>query len=173
MMSFWKCFAYLVLIGTLAHFAGLMLSHHHFSAHRAPWRSAFWEQEGRFWDRTLHVRRWMNLVPDMSRLMPDMVPKRIVGVATPKQVETLIRETCVAELIHWLLFVLGFECVFIWNGIGGWIISLLFGVGNLPFIVIQRYNRPRLARLNAWLVAREQKNGVVAADEHIEEVTEQ
>ena len=157
MMDFWKCVAYLVLIGTLAHFAGLMLSHHHFAAHRAPWKSASWEKEGRFWDRTLSVRRWMNLVPDMSRIMPDMVPKRIIGVATPKQVESLIRETCVAELIHWLLFALGFECVFIWDGVGGWIISLLFSVGNLPFIVIQRYNRPRLVRLYAWLVARERR----------------
>ena len=172
MMAFWKCVAYLVLIGTLAHFAGLMLSHHRFTAHRAPWRSASWENEGRFWDRALRVRRWMDLVPDMSRIMPDMVPKRIVGVATPEQIDILIRETCVAELIHWLLFLLGFECVFIWNGAGGWIVSLLFGIGNLPYVVIQRYNRPRLMRLHRWLLSKQQRDTERAERADAQEVAE-
>lgn len=151
MRLFWKCFAYFALIGTIAHFVGLGLSRLHFSARKAPWRSAKWEQDGRFWDRTLHVRRWMNRLPDMSRIMPDMAPKRLMGKATPGKVAVLIRETCVAELVHWLLILFGFECVTIWPGTGGWVMSLLYALGNLPFIMIQRYNRPRFVRLHAWL----------------------
>lgn len=170
MINFWKCFFYLFAIGILAHFAGLFLSHCHFNTDRAPWHSAAWECDGRYWDRTFHVRRWMNLVPDMSRIMPDMVPKRIVGTATVASVDRLIRETCVAELIHWLLAVFGFGCVTIWHGVGGWVISLMFGVGNLPFVVIQRYNRPRLIRLHRWLRAREEREVAIETTAEVSEV---
>lgn len=155
MLNFWKCFAYLAMLGILAHVFGLVLSRCHFHVERLPWRSLSWEQDGRFWDRTLHVRRWMDHVPDMSRIMPDMVPKRIDGIARADAVERLIRETCVAELTHDALGVVGFGCVLIWQGAGGWVISLMFCVGNLPFTIIQRYNRPRLIRLHKWLLARE------------------
>lgn len=169
-MGLWRCFLYLATIGILAHFVGLILSHCHFPVDRAPWRSAPWECEGRFWNRTLHVRGWMDAVPDMSRIMPDMVPKRIDGVADAPSVERLIRETCVAELIHWLLALMGFACVSIWNGIGGWTVSLLYGVGNMPFVVIQRYNRPRLIRLHRWLVAREAREEEATTTVEVTEV---
>lgn len=155
MLNFWKCFAYLAMLGILAHFFGLILSRRSYPVDRLPWRSLSWEDEGRFWDRTLHVRHWMNRMPDMSRVMPDMVPKRIVGIARADAVETLIRETCVAELTHNALSLAGFGCVFIWHGVGGWVIALMFCVGNTPFSIIQRYNRPRLIRLHKWLLARE------------------
>ncbi len=156
MTNFWKCFAYLVTLGILAHFFGLVLSRRSYRVERLPWRSLGWEDGGRFWDRALHVRRWMNRVPDMSRIMPDMVPKRLEGAVRAEAVEVLIRETCVAELTHNALSIAGFGCVLIWSGAGGWIISLIFCFGNAPFSIIQRYNRPRLIRLHRWLLAREE-----------------
>ena len=52
------------------------------------------------------------------------------------------------EFIHVLLSILGFGAVFIVGGAWGWIISIVyFLAGNLPYIIIQRYNRPRLLRL--------------------------
>ena len=60
----------------------------------------------------------------------------------------MLQETCVAEFIHVLLSILGFGAVFIVGGAWGWIISIVyFLAGNLPYIIIQRYNRPRLLRL--------------------------
>lgn len=59
----------------------------------------------------------------------------------------MIQETCIAEWVHGLLIVLGFGCIWIWDGMGGWIISVLYALGNLPYILIQRYNRPRLVKL--------------------------
>lgn len=38
----------------------------------------------------------------------------------------------------------------IWSGVGGVCITIIYIVlGNLPFIVVQRYNRPRLQKLFA------------------------
>ena len=60
----------------------------------------------------------------------------------------MIQETCVAELIHMLLSVTGLACLAIWPGLGGIAVTIVYILlGNLPFIIIQRYNRPRLERL--------------------------
>ena len=169
MGKFWACFIYCASIGILAHYVGLALSnHHHFRIGRFPWRALSWEREGRFWQDTLNVRGWMNSVPDMSRIMSDMVPKRLDPPVTVEKLDVLIRETCVAEMIHWLLTLFGFGCLLIWKGIGGLILSLMFAFGNLPFVIIQRYNRPSLMRLRNRLLRA--KGGVAEVDTNYTEV---
>lgn len=59
----------------------------------------------------------------------------------------LIQETCIAEFIHTAEGIAGFYCVTIWPGIGGFVMGLLFMLGNLPFIFIQRYNRPKMLKV--------------------------
>ena len=39
------------------------------------------------------------------------------------------------------------HCLTLWPTVGGLAVVCLNILGNLPFILIQRYNRPRLARL--------------------------
>ncbi len=75
-----------------------------------------------------------------------MPPKKITPDDNEDTMILKILETCIAELIHILLCVFGFGCLRIWPGIGGLLISLLFAAGNLPFIIVQRYNRPRMVR---------------------------
>jgi len=53
----------------------------------------------------------------------------------------------VAELIHVLLCLSGVYCIVLLAGAGGLVIAVLNVLGNLPFILVQRYNRPRLAKL--------------------------
>ena len=91
----------------------------------------------------------------MSKILPKVVlPKRLPWGAQPERVALLIQETCIAEVVHIILFILGFGCVLLWgDGPGGWIIALVYNLlGNVPFILIQRYNRPRLQRLMAAMV---------------------
>ena len=70
-----------------------------------------------------------------------------------------------AELVHDILAILTFGCVWIWPGWGLWLSIAYVLIGHLPYIVIQRYNRPRLARMHALLKARSKnksKRGFVA-----------
>ena len=60
----------------------------------------------------------------------------------------LIAETCVAECVHFWLIILSLGIFVFWRG--GWavVFCLVYNLlGNLPFQIIQRYNRPRLRRL--------------------------
>ena len=58
-----------------------------------------------------------------------------------------MQETCVAELIHWLLLVISPAVLLFAHGPMAVLVAALYGLSNFPFIMIQRYNRPRLRTL--------------------------
>lgn len=140
------CAAYLAALGILSFFLGRALPKRWFHAERFPYKCRGYEKNGRIYER-IKIKSWQNRLPDMSKLFKKLMPeKKFANLKQDvKNLPRMIQETCVAEFIHKLLFVLGFGCVFIWSGIWGWIISIVYSLaGNVPFILIQRYNRPRL-----------------------------
>ncbi|MBQ8683290.1 MAG: hypothetical protein IJ518_02090 [Clostridia bacterium] len=93
-----------------------------------------------------------------------MVPKKLEGNTTSAQLDVLVRETCVAEVVHLALFVVSPTIYrFCRNGVGI-LLSVLFGVGNLPFVAIQRYNRPKLLSLMERMRKREESQDHACAD---------
>ena len=59
----------------------------------------------------------------------------------------MIEETCMAEATHIVMSFVGLGCIRICPGFGGILLTLIdILLFNLPFILIQRYNRPRLIR---------------------------
>lgn len=91
----------------------------------------------------------------MSRVMRDMLPKRVTYDATSESLTALIRETCVAEFIHCWLCVFSVGIYVIWKNYIGIILMLVFIFCNIPFILIQRYNRPHLIKLRDRMIRRE------------------
>ncbi len=71
----------------------------------------------------------------------------------------MIGETCVAEFTHFVLILLGFYALRLWPGTGGAVVTAIYILfGNLPFLIIQRYNRPRLQKLLAAQQRRSRRN---------------
>lgn len=141
-----KGIVYLLALSALAHPLGQALPRRWFHWEKWPWAAASFEQGGRFW-RRLGVHRWKDKVPDMSRLMGDMVKKKLQPQGRTDYV-LLVQETCVAECVHFVLMLLAFGAFFFCRS--GWIVffvAIYILLGNLPFWIIQRYNRPRLVRL--------------------------
>ena len=150
-----RCLLYLAAIGAVFFYIGRLLPGNWFHSDRFPFRSFAFERGGRFYEK-LGIRWWKDKVPDMSRILPRvMLPKRLSWGDQPERIALMIQETCIAELIHMILFVLGFGCVLIWaEGPGGWIVAMVYNLlGNVPFILIQRYNRPRLRHLMETMAA--------------------
>ena len=160
MSGFLKCVLYLLVLAVLAHPVGQALPRRWFDGERFPYKCYKWEKQGKLYT-LIGVDRWKTLVPDMSRILPDMVRKQVTPTAgTAAQAAVLVQETCVAEAVHTASSLLGLVCLGLWPGWGGvltWLVWFL--LGNLPFILIQRYNRPRLIRLRALLQRREQRKG--------------
>lgn len=143
--GFGGCFRYLLCISIASFFIGRMMPKN-FRTDIFPFRCYKWERGGRIY-LAVGIRLWQNLVPDMSRLLPRLIPRKQLGDDYEQNLPRMIQETCIAEATHVLLAFFGFHCVMVWPGAGGVTLALLYAVGNLPYILIQRYNRPRLIKL--------------------------
>ena len=152
-MKLLQCAIYIAIIGIISNPAGNLLPRAWFHADRFPFPPFGWEHHGRIYEK-LHIRAWKDRVPDMSKLVRSMVRKEVSSHPTAQSLERLIQETSVAEAVHWVLIVLSLAVLKIWKGLGGWVCYFLCILGNLPFIIIQRYNRPRLMRTLPRLQAR-------------------
>ena len=82
----------------------------------------------------------------MSKLLP-FLPRKAVTSRSADRARLLVQETCVAEAVHLGLMALALPVLLIWPGWGGVLLAAAYALGNVPFILIQRYNRPRLLRL--------------------------
>ena len=141
------CFAYAAALGVLSFFLGRLLPKRWLHPEKFPFRTYAWED--RLW-KALQIRKWQAKVPDMSRLFKKLMPEKKLTQQTVQELPLMIEETCVAELTHGLLCIAGLALLAIWPGIGGIILTVIYIVfGNLPFLLIQRYNRPRLQKLLA------------------------
>ncbi len=146
-MSFLYAVIYIAALGIASHFIGQALPRAHFSAEKFPYRTAAWENGGRVYEK-LGIKRWKDFMPDMSRIMPDMVKKKITKSSRGEGYDTLIKETCVAECVHYWLIALSLGIFLFWRGALAAVFWLVYNIlGNVPFIIIQRYNRPRLVLL--------------------------
>lgn len=159
MYGFFHCFEYLFLIGIISFAIGRMLPKKWFDYEMFPYKPFEFEHGGAFYNR-FGIKKWRDKVPDMSRILPGTIPeKSLSSKISAEQLDTLIKETCIAEFIHTVLCILGFRCVVIWPGAGGWIVSFLYMFLNIPFNMIQRFNRPKLARVAEFLRKKEQGAG--------------
>lgn len=154
MNQFIKCFLYLAVISFSFFFIGrLMPKKFHYL--RFPYISFGFEKDGEIYNK-IGIRKWQNKLPDMSRIFSAFMPaKKLPRQMNVQNMERMVQETCVAEFTHGLLCIMGLGCPLIWKSIGGWILFALYLLGNIPFILIQRYNRPKLVRLLKRLQLRE------------------
>ncbi len=152
------CFLFLLTAGIISFVIGQFLPKSLFRKGTELWFAARpKEKDGKIYDN-IGVRHWKDKVPDMSKVCHRMVPKSVSTQATSEGTTQLIRETCIAELIHEFLIGLGFVCYLKFRSKFSLFLSFLWAVGNLPYIIIQRYNRPRLIRLRERLLWREQQS---------------
>lgn len=157
-MGFWYCVIYIAVLGILSFIIGRLLPKGWFHADRFPYKTAAGEQKIY---QTLRVKSWQSKVPDMSRLFRHIMPPKKMTAETVADIPRMLEETCVAELTHTLLSILGLAMLWLWPGWGGIIVTIIYILlGNVPFIIIQRYNRPRLQRLYAIQQRKRERSSV-------------
>lgn len=152
-MKLLYCVLYIAAIGIASHFIGNALPRRWFRWESFPYRSFSWEREGQIY-KAIRIQDWKDRVPDMSKLCANMVRKEVRSRPTAESTQRLIAESCVAEAVHFTLLFASLPVMSIWEGIGGKIVYCLCILGNLPFMLIQRYNRPRLCKLYTRLAGK-------------------
>ena len=157
-VPFLKCACYLAGLGVLSFLLGRLVPKIWFDYARFPYRAFSFERDGKVYD-ALGIARWQSRVPDMSRVFPKLMPPKKLSARPDEQtLLVMIRETCAAEATHALLILAGLGLLAIWPGAGGIVLYLIYAIfGNLVFLIIQRYNRPRLVRLYERMCAKRSK----------------
>lgn len=107
-------------------------------------RTQAWERDGDFYRDVLRIDRWKDKVPAVDSL--NNFSKRQLTGAHADYLQRFVLETCRAESNH-LRSVLSVIPLRLWTPPDLWLLCFLLALlGNLPFVLIQRYNRPRLQR---------------------------
>ena len=147
-MRFIYCLCYAAGLGVMSFVLGRLVPKEWFDYTRFPYRSFAFEKGGKIYE-AIGIAKWQSRVPDMSRIFPKLMPaKKIPARPDEQTLLVMIRETCAAEATHTLLMLAGLGVIVIWPCVWGVMLYLVYAIlGNLIFIIIQRYNRPRLVRL--------------------------
>lgn len=129
--------------GYAAHrLTGARLSHDGWGLRARPFESG-----GRLYRRWLKIHRWKDRLPEAGALFAGGVSKRALPATDRDGLQLFVRETRRAELAHWWALWCG-PLFALWNPPLATALLVTYGVlANLPFILIQRYNRFRAERL--------------------------
>lgn len=119
-----------------------------FDPSRFFWRARKWEREGRFYETVFHVRSWKQFLPDGGGVWKNRgYKKRNLADYSEENLRRFLIETARGELTHWLGILPFWVFGFFAPPFVVWIMLLYALAVNLPCIVAQRYNRPRVVAL--------------------------
>ena len=147
---FWHDFftgiKFAAILGVLSHVFGEVFPRRFMHYDMFPFAPMRWEKNGHIY-RRLHVSKWAAKLPDMSRIIPYMYKKKITDDMSSDALLRFTRETCVAELTHMVLIFLSPILTIICESGWGVLFMFIYAFCNVPFVLIQRYNRPMLVKL--------------------------
>jgi len=112
-----------------------------------------WEKGGKIYTRAFKVKKWKKKLPEGAALFKKGFPKKHLKGLDTIYLDNFIRETCRAELTHWIMVLLS-PVFFLWNPWWAGIVMIIYAIlVNMPCIIAQRYNRIRLGRLHSRLIS--------------------
>lgn len=114
-----------------------------FNPHNMLFKTRSWELNGRIYQNVFRVRRWKRLLPSGGKIF-GLFSINDFHSSAQNYIRKWIVESCRAELTHWIA-ILPVLFFILWNPVEAWIINIVYAFcANLPCIISQRYNRPRV-----------------------------
>lgn len=141
-------FAIWATVPLLLAYVCLRIPDRFFAPTRFLWRTHAFERGGHFYERVFKIRTWKHLLPDGGGVWKKRsYRKRTLTDYSEPNLRRFLVETSRGELVHWLgilpFWVFG---LFAPPGVI-WIMLAYALIVNLPCIIAQRYNRPRVYAL--------------------------
>ena len=168
-----------IILGVIWHYAMMFLcmgmNPSAFSPDRKIYLPHKWEHDGKFYQDFLKINQWKDYLP--QHIGKDGFSKDHIDDVSIEYIDRFILETCRGEWNHKM------NCVFVivlftLNGVThvSVVLSCMTLVGNVPFFIIQRYNRFRLQRLKKTILRRLKRQNKMlvctTAENESESVTE-
>ena len=146
----WTAVLYLLLWPVFQVAASLVcmkMPDRYFSPFSLPYRELPWEKSGFLYNRILMIRKWKDLLPELSLILRGSRRKRALHDFTKQGLEKFLVESCRAEWTHLLAILLFVLLSFFLTGKVALFLIVYGLMMNLPCIIVQRYNRPRVIKL--------------------------
>lgn len=142
------CFIVWPVLQVAAALICLYLPDRFFSPDSVFFRAYRFEKEGRIYDIVFRVSRWKHLLPDGGSVLKKQgFKKRKLNSFTDENLNRFLIESARGEMTHWLA-ILPFWIFWFFTPPGvPWLMLCYALLVNMPCIIAQRYNRPRVARL--------------------------
>lgn len=110
-------------------------------------KSRRWEKDGEIYAQIFQVKKWKKFLPDGAAISKKGYRKKNLENFSQENLETFMLESRRVELNHLLaitpFWVFG---LFAEMKVVGWMLIYALLV-NMPCIIVQRFNRPRIARI--------------------------
>lgn len=120
----------------------ILLPHRLLDPESKYFRTKKWEREGKFYQDFFHINAWKDKLPAVKGL--TKFSKKHLENRTEPYLRQFVLETCRAESHH-TRTIIETSIFIIWNPMGLFIVIFITGlITQLPFVLIQRYNRARL-----------------------------
>lgn len=142
---------YVCFIGLVAGFLFAMLPNRVFKKNESLFKIRKFEQGGMFYSKYLKINLWKDKLPQFSELTRFGFKKASLNNISHEYLEIFKAETMRAELTHFFLIILSPFYVYVKPDILQWTTFIGCVLGNIPFIMIQRYNRARIIKLQSRL----------------------
>ncbi len=153
-LSFLNMFLWNIVIIGLWHLAVFLvcikLPHSKFDPEKGRFAPKTWERHGRWYRDKLKIQAWKDKVP--QHIGKDGFSKEHFKDVSIEYIDEFIFETCRGEWMHMKNLICAVITLVINPIIVGLVFSFLIMLANLPFAIIQRYNRFRLYTLRKKLL---------------------
>lgn len=113
-----------------------------------PYKTTKLELNGNIYQRLFKVKKWKHLLPDGAKAWKKKgYQKKHIKDFENKTIEKFLIESCRAELTH-IIPILFVWIFFLFSPFYVGLMMLFYSLlTNLPCLIVQRYNRPRLISL--------------------------
>lgn len=145
--DFWTiflCFLFWPVVQVGAVLLCLIIPDRYFSPVSSFYKTYRIEKQGKIYSRVFKVHLWKKYLPDGGSLFKGKIGKKSLHDFSEKNLRKFLVESCRGELTHWLaIFPFWLSGLFA----PAYVVWIMFAYAvavNLPCIITQRYNRPRI-----------------------------
>lgn len=156
---FWNALLINILLGAVWHYATFFLcisiDKKFFDPNRKMYKPHKWERDGKFYSDVLKINKWKDFLP--QHVGKDGFSKDHLDDVSVEYLDEFIMETCRGEWNHSMNCLFAIALLLMNDLLFGIILSIALLLGNLPFAIIQRYNRFRLQKLRKTIIRRQER----------------
>ncbi len=110
-------------------------------------RDRKWEHGGTIYQKLFSIRKWKDKLPELSDIFRKTFSKKKLYSFNVEYLTKYIIESCRSELCHWMIVI---SVIIFSSWFSEDMLNLIFVLAvilNVPYIMIQRFNRPRIVNI--------------------------